>query len=95
MGRTVPDAYRRLEWAKQLVQKLSMGEIDVKTITFSDEKRFLIDTPKMHKYYWRKEGSGRELCSKTMFLPLSGQVLDSMEQTLYTSLNQVLMHNNM
>ena len=27
------DDNRRLEWAKHLVQKLSMGEIDVKTIT--------------------------------------------------------------
>ena len=46
-----------------------MGEIDVKTITFSDQKWILIDGPNMHSYYWRKEGSVRELFGKRLFSP--------------------------
>ena len=59
------DADRRLEWAKRLAQKLSMGEICIKTVIFSDEKRFLIDGPDMH----RKEKSVRELFYKRLFSP--------------------------
>ena len=70
------DADRRLEWAKRLFQKLSLEEIDVKTITFSDEKRFLIDRPEMCLNYLVKDSF--------LHHSLSGQALDLIEQPLCT-----------
>ena len=36
---------RRLKWAKQLLEEVTEGKLRVENITFSDEKRFLLDEP--------------------------------------------------
>ena len=36
---------KRLDWAKRTLNDITGGELDIKKITFSDEKRFLLDGP--------------------------------------------------
>lgn len=57
----------RLTWAKVLLQKLSDQSLDVKKITFTDEKRFSLDGPDGTQFYWCAPNSEPKIYGKKTF----------------------------
>ena len=57
----------RLTWAKVLLQKLSDQSVDVKKITFTDEKRFSLDGPDGTQFYWCAPNSEPKIYGKKTF----------------------------
>ena len=58
---------KRLDWAKRTLNDITGGELDIKKITFSDEKRFLLDGPDCTRYYWAKDTTERKIYGKKVF----------------------------
>ena len=78
---------RRLKSAKQLVEELTERKLGVEYITFTDEKRFLLDGPEGMQYYWCLDGEERKWYGKKISLKVLwlGEVLEQTEQLRYTS----------
>ena len=57
----------RVTWAKVLLQKLSDQSLDVKKITFTDEKRFSLDGPDGTQFYWCAPNSEPNIYGKKTF----------------------------
>ena len=55
---------KRLEWAKRKINDITCGELDIKKITFTDEKRFLLDGPDCTRYYWTKDITKKKIYGK-------------------------------
>ena len=62
---------KRLEWAKRKINDITCGELDIKKITFTDEKRFLLDGPDCTRYYWTRDITEKKIYGKKVFSRVS------------------------
>ncbi|OAF64809.1 hypothetical protein A3Q56_07465 [Intoshia linei] len=57
----------RLKWAKETLLKLTTKKLNLEQVTFSDEKRFLLDGLDGCRKYWAKHNEIRKFFRKKLF----------------------------
>ena len=73
----------RAEWSKNVLEQITAGQINIENITFTDEKRFLLDGRDGCRKYWQLEEKtwfGKKFLARELWFE---QALDHEEQQHY------------